>query len=60
MTCDASRNTCFFYWRWSHFVKMQEKTNHCVVYNEAEYMATSHCTKETVWLGQLLADVEYV
>ena len=27
---------------------------------EAEYMATSHCTKEAVWLRQLLADVGYV
>lgn len=24
---------------------------------EAEYIATSHCTKEAVWLKQLLADV---
>ncbi len=27
---------------------------------EAEYMATSHCTKEAIWLRQLLADVGYV
>ena len=23
-------------------------------------MATGHCTKETVWLKQILADVEYM
>lgn len=27
---------------------------------EAEYMATSHCTKEAIWFRQLLADVGYV
>ena len=27
---------------------------------EAEYMAISHCMKETVWLRQLLANVGYV
>ena len=27
---------------------------------KVEYMATSHCTKEAVWLWQLLADVGYV
>ena len=27
---------------------------------KAEYMATSHCTKEAVGLRQLLADVGYV
>jgi hypothetical protein len=27
---------------------------------EAEYMATNHCIKETVWLRQFLADVGYV
>ena len=27
---------------------------------EAEYIATSHYTKEVVWLRQLLADVSYV
>ena len=27
---------------------------------EAEYMATSHYTKEAVWLRQLFADVKYV
>ena len=27
---------------------------------KAEYMATSHYTKEAVWLRQLLADVRYV
>ena len=27
---------------------------------EVKYMATSHCTKKTIWLRQLLADVVYV
>ena len=27
---------------------------------EVEYMATSQCTKEAVWFGQLLVDVGYV
>jgi hypothetical protein len=27
---------------------------------EAEYMATSQCTKEVIWLRQLLADVRYM
>ena len=27
---------------------------------EAEYMVTSYCIKETIWLWQLLVDVEYV
>ena len=39
----------FFCWCWSHFVEMQETTNHWM-----HYMGTSHCTKKTIWLRQLL------
>jgi hypothetical protein len=27
---------------------------------EAEYMSTSHCMKEAVWLMQFLADMRYM
>ncbi len=27
---------------------------------EAKYMATSHCTREAIWLRKLLEDVEFV
>ena len=49
-----------FCWRWSQFMKMQEATDHCIVYDGEESMATRHCTKEAVWLRHLLADVRYV
>ena len=45
---------------WCYFVKMQKTTNHCIIYNRGEHMVTSYCTKEAIWLRQLLAYVEFV
>ena len=41
--------------------KYKKITNHCIVYDGGGiYMTTNHCTKETIWFWQLLADVRYV
>lgn len=40
--------------------KCKKQPNIALSMTEAKHMATSYCMKETVWLKQFLADVEYI
>ena len=61
MTGDPPRDTCFLLaLTWSHSWKCKKQPTIALSTTETEYMATSHCTKEAVWLKQLMADVEYL
>ena len=56
-TGDPPRGVCFFVGVGVILWKRMKQPTIALSTTEAEYMASSHCTKETVWLRQLLADV---
>ena len=59
-TSDPLHGMCFFVVVGVILWKCKKQPTIALFTIEAEYMTTSHCTKETVWFKQLLADVEYV
>ena len=57
---DPPRGTCFVVGIGVISWKCKKQPTIALFTMEAEYMATSHCMKEVVWLRQLLVDVGYV